>query len=274
MRQIWPASDSGAPADVDVGAAITGERRAPLPDRPWVAVNMVASVDGASTDTEGRAGKLSGPADQELFRALRAAADVVLAGAGTIRAENYGPPRVPPALATVRQERGQSARPLLAVVSASLRLDPEARLFREAPADQRPVVLTSEMALTTEPSATAGRALADVAHVRSAGHHLVDWDQALRVLSQDFAARVVLVEGGPNVNGQLVARDLVDELCLTLSPVLLSGLTGRIVADTAAKIPRPLTLDRAFLADDFLLLRYLRRRDGDDTDHGERHSEA
>jgi riboflavin biosynthesis pyrimidine reductase len=95
----------------------------------------------------------------------------------------------------------------------------------------------------------------------AAAHDRVDWDLALRMLGDRLGARVVLVEGGPNVNGQLVARDLVDELCLTVSPTLMCGLTPRIVTDVVEMPARPQRLARAFVDDDFLLLRYLRRRE-------------
>jgi riboflavin-specific deaminase-like protein len=261
MRRIWPtAADSDVDGDVEVAAAIAAEHRVAPVGRPWVVVNMIASVDGASADTEGRSGLLSGPGDRELFHALRATADMILAGAGTVRAENYGAPKIPAEIETLRRERGQASLPRMAVVSASLRLDPAARLFREAPSDQPPVVLTTESALTTEPSASGGRDLSPVADVRTAGASVVDWDEALQSF-HGMGTNVLLVEGGPNVNGQLVARDLVDEFCLSVSPLLMCGLTGRIVADTAAMTPKALRLDRVFADDDFLFLRYLRRHD-------------
>jgi riboflavin biosynthesis pyrimidine reductase len=259
MQRVWPTTD-GADPELDIAAAVVAEQRPAPAGRPWVVVNMIASVDGASADTEGRSGLLSSPGDRQLFHVLRATADMILAGAGTVRAEDYGAPKVPPGLDAVRQARGQAALPRMAVISASLHLDPSARLFREASVDQPPVVLTTDAALTTEPSASAGRELAPVADLRSAGRNVVDWEQALRTF-HELGTNVLLVEGGPNVNGQLVARDLVDEFCLSVSPLLMCGLTGRIVADTAAMIPKALTLDRVFVDGDFVFLRYLRQRD-------------
>lgn len=272
VQRIWPDSaEAGRDEIVDVADTVAREDRTPPPGRPWVVLNMIASVDGASADVEGRSGLLGGPADRELFHVLRATADVIVAGAGTVRAENYGAPRVRPERQDARRARGQAPLPRLAVVSASLRLDPAARLFQEAAADQPTVVLTTETALVTEPSATAGRELAKVADVRAVGVDSVDWERALGLLHDDLGARIALVEGGPNVNGQLVAHDLVDELCLTLSPTLMCGLTARIVAGITEMPARALRLDRVFADEDFLLLRYLRKRD---FDHGERYSAA
>ena len=104
--------------------------RAPA-DRPWVLVNMVASLDGAITIAD-RSGGLGGPADKAMFSALRGVADVVMAGAGTVRAEGYGPARPSDAVRAVRRARGQAEVPRIAVVTRSLDLDLATPLFTEA----------------------------------------------------------------------------------------------------------------------------------------------
>jgi riboflavin-specific deaminase-like protein len=261
VQRIWPDGADAGERVVDVDAAVAAEDRTPPPGRPWVLLNMIASVDGAATDQKGRSGGLGGPADRELFHALRAAADVIVAGAATVRTEGYGPPRVTPERVAARQARGQAPRPRMAVVSRSLRLDPHARLFAAAPPGEPPIVLTSEIALATQPSAAAARALAPVATVWAAGSERVDWGVALRMLREELGARIVLVEGGPNVNGQLVAHDLVDEICLTVSPTLMCGLADRIVSDVVEMPAIPLRLARVFADDDFLLLRYVLARE-------------
>ena len=206
-------------------------------------LNMVASVDGASTGPNTRSGSLSGEGDRRLFHALRRVADVVLAGAGTVRAENYGAPR----------ENGH--RPRLAVVSASLALDPEARFFQEP--DEPSIVLTTEDALA---GGQAAERLTAVADVRAVGAHSVDWPAALRLLRHEYAAKTLLVEGGPSLNTQLVAEDLIDELRLTVAPLLVGGAARRIVAPGAPAQTLPLTLDEVDEEDGFLFLRYLRDR--------------
>lgn len=239
-------------------ALVAEEPRPTPPDRPWVVLNMVASVDGASAGTDGRSGSLSGPDDRALFAALRAVADVVLAGASTVRVENYGAPRLPEGAAELRATRGQSSLPRLAVVSASLDLDPRARFFQEPPADQPPIVLTGATAPSRPPARTAD--LDQVAEVRIVGQQAVDWPAALGLLRADFGAQVLLVEGGPTVNGQLVDLDLVDELCLTVAPQLNAGSARRIVGGVPLAVPHRLSLARALESDGFLLLRYLRDR--------------
>jgi riboflavin-specific deaminase-like protein len=237
-----PPSPAGPDADLDVEAVVAAEERPPPAGRPWVLVNMVASVDGASQGTDAKSGTLSGPGDRRLFHALRGIADMVLAGAGTVRAENYGAPK------------GAAPGPRLAVVSGSLALDPTSRFFRE-PA-QPPVVLTTEEAVA------AGRAddLAEVADVHAVGDRMVDWDRALRLLREELAVETLLVEGGPLLNGHLVAADLVDELRVTVSPLVAGGSARRIVADSPLTGSLPLALADVLEEDGFLFLRYLRVR--------------
>jgi riboflavin biosynthesis pyrimidine reductase len=96
--------------------------------RCWVRANMIASIDGGAT-VEGRAGGLAGPGDRVLFKVLREVADVVLVGAGTVRAENYSGAQLSVAARHERQARGQAEVPPIAVVTASGALDLDSRLF-------------------------------------------------------------------------------------------------------------------------------------------------
>jgi riboflavin biosynthesis pyrimidine reductase len=252
-------------ADVDPADVYGADSRQPVGDRPWVLANMIASIDGAATDPTGRSAGLGGPADLRVFSTLRAVADIVLAGAGTVRTERYGPARMLPAQVDARRNRGQSPRPRIAVVTRSLALDLDLPLFRDASDEYRPIVITTTAGLDRVRSrggATAARDLAMVAEIVVAGDQSVDWGTALRALRTTARAGVVLVEGGPTTNTQLVAADLVDELCLTVSPQLLGGDGMRILSGLGMDAPRRMTLDRVLLEDDYLFLRYLRARDG------------
>jgi riboflavin biosynthesis pyrimidine reductase len=254
MRMLWPPA--GAIDAVDPLAVYAADSRPAPPGRPWVMVNMIASADGSATDAGGVSGDLGGPGDKAVFAAVRAVADVIVAGAGTVVAEDYGPSRPSPEVVRQRLARGQAPRPRIAVVSASLRLEPERRLFTESPADARPIVLTTA---TADPARR--RALEAVADVHSAGDATVDWRGALDVLAAVAAARVVLCEGGPRVVAQLVALDLIDELCLTLAPVLVAG-PGPRIAHGPEVPPRRLGLHRVLADDGHLFLRYVRSRPG------------
>jgi riboflavin biosynthesis pyrimidine reductase len=271
MEQVWPSPavlGPGAPAGpvgrahavepvdpVDPVATYAADERTGRPGRPWVLVNMIASADGAAVDGAGASGGLGGPADKAVFTAIRAVADVIVAGAATIVAEDYGPSRPPEPVRRMRLARGQAAAPRIAVVSASLTVDPGQRLFREAPADARPLVLTVER---SDPARR--QALEAVADVHTVGHEQVDWARALALLGSAAGAGTVLCEGGPRTTGQLVADDLVDELCLTVAPALLAGPAPRLAQGAVALPARQLTLARVLTEDGFLFLRYLRER--------------
>jgi riboflavin biosynthesis pyrimidine reductase len=251
MQMLWPEARD----DVDA-VQVYGEDDRPAPaGRPWVLANMIDSVDGSAADADGRSGGLGGPADKAVFSAIRGVADVVVAGAATVMIEDYGPARPPAAVRERRLARGQSPAPRVAVVSAALHLDPEQRLFREADPEALPLVLTVAQA---DPASR--RRLAEVAEVHTVGDAAVDWDRALELLATTVGARVVLCEGGPRTIGTLVTADLLDELCLTVAPMLVGGDGPRIASGPAPAVPRPLALAHALLADDNLFLRYVRRR--------------
>jgi riboflavin-specific deaminase-like protein len=222
--------------------------RSPPDDRPWVLVNMVTSLDGA-TAVDGRSGDLGGPADKRVFGAIRSIADVILAGAATVRAEQYGPPRTPPAEQEARTARGQQARPRIAVLSGSLDLPLDSPLFQTP--DARPIVITSG---TADPARR--RAVGAVAEIIEAGEARVDLAGALASLRRS-GVEVVVCEGGPGVNGQLVAAGLVDELCLTVSPLVVGGASSRVAVGPEAT-PIGLRLAHLLTEDGLLFLRYVR----------------
>lgn len=242
----------------DVGARIAAEGRPRPTERPWVATNMVTSADGAIT-VDGVSGRLGGDADRAVFRALRASADIILAGSGTVTAERYRPPTLAPSRRDERVARGQSPLPRLAVVSNRGDIDLDLPLFADHDVDDpaaRPIVLAAAGAI--EPSRRA--ALVEVADVVETGDEQVDLGAALAQLGGLPGVDRVLCEGGAVLNGLLAAADLIDEWCLTIGPLLVGGDASRAVSGPPLDGPLPLRLDRLWLADDELLLRYLRVR--------------
>jgi riboflavin-specific deaminase-like protein len=221
--------------------------------RASIALGMVSTVDGAAA-VDGATAALGGVADHHAFRALRGACDAVLVGAGTVRAEGYGPVRGTPDRRRRREEKGLASRPQLVIVSGSLGLTPEAKVFADP--DARPLVVTHEAA-----PAERVRALSAVAEVLRVGDEEVDLDELAVVLEERGLSRV-LCEGGPHLNGALLGRDLVDELFLTLAPELVGGRAPRIVADDHPHDPRGFRLVELREHDSELLLRYRRTRDG------------
>jgi riboflavin biosynthesis pyrimidine reductase len=222
VRRLLP----GPEEPVDPAEVYDAGGRAPAEDgRPWLLANMVSSADGAATLT-GRSGGLSSPADRDLFHRLRGVADLVLVGASTVRAEGYGP------------ARGDDPPPI-AVVSGSLALDWGSRFFTEAEA--RPIVVTSAAA-DPERVAEAER-VADVVAFGERGH------------------RVVLCEGGPSLLAEIATADCLDELCLTVAPLLAGGESPRILSGPLPNAPVSLGLASVLEEDGVLFLRYLRAAD-------------
>jgi riboflavin biosynthesis pyrimidine reductase len=198
-------------------------------ERPFVRVNMVSTLDGAVAFS-GRAGSLGGAGDRLLFSVLRSLADVILVGAGTVRVERYGPVKIPLEAQEIRQRRGQAALPTMAVVTRSGVLDWGSRFFTGG--GPRPIVIAPE---DIRPDALANAS--GVADVLTAGAGAVDLGSALKALGER-GLRHVLCEGGPTLNTGLAATQLVDELCLTLSPKLAGyvggGLSGGWLGSSGA----------------------------------------
>lgn len=239
MRRLLPLP---AEDDVDLDAAYA----VALPrEGAHVRANMVGSVDGTAR-VRGVSEGLSSPGDKRIFTVLRGLADVVLAGSGTVVAEDYGPARPSAQRRSTRAGRGLAEVPPIAVVSGSLPFGPDARLF--AGAEVRPIVLTCERAPQER-----RRALEPVADVVVAGDERVDLGVALAALAGRGLPRV-LCEGGPHLLGELVAGGHLDELCLTVSPTLVGG--DLHVLATALRAPAALDLRHVLEEDGSLFLRY------------------
>ncbi|MGW4422804.1 pyrimidine reductase family protein [Streptosporangium sp. NPDC004631] len=237
MRLIHPSVSD----DVDLARAYA------YPDGRCVRLNMVASADGG-TWLEGLSGGLSGGGDRRIFGVLRGQADVILAGASTVRAEGYGPARPRESWRELR--RGRAAAPPVAVVTRRLDLDLTGRLFAEAEPYARTIVVTCAAAPRErrEEAARHGEVIV-------AGDDRVDLAEAVGQLAARGLERV-LCEGGPKINAQLAAADLVDELCLTVSPMLIGGDAARVL-NGPASVTR-LRLAHVLEEDGFLFTRYVR----------------
>ncbi|MBG0560047.1 pyrimidine reductase family protein [Actinoplanes aureus] len=226
------------PSDAD-GLA----RLYPRNPHPTLRVNFIASADGAVT-VDGLSAGLQGPGDKEIFDLLRVSCDALIVAAGTVRAEKYDALRPDPAR---RLANGLSEFPLMVIVSGSLDLDPEQLIFADAPI--HPIVFTCRRA-------PAAARIAEVAEVIAVGEDRVDLAAAVRHLHERGATQL-LCEGGPGLLGSMIAEDLVDELCLTVAPLLVGGAAGRIAQGTPAP-PRRMSLRHALTRDDMLFLRYAR----------------
>jgi riboflavin biosynthesis pyrimidine reductase len=223
----------------------------PMADgRPAVRLNMIVSVDGG-TSWNGVSGALGGPADKALFAVLRGITDVVLVASGTMRAERYGPAHLPDMVQEARVERGQDPVPAIAVVSRSCDFDWSTPFFTEAVA--RPVVVT----VAAAPAERRQRA-EEVADVVIAGESDVDLREAVDALGAR-GARSVLAEGGPTLNGELARAGLLDELCVTLAPLLASGDAKRLISGSSLAELERLQLRSICEDGGYLFLRYRSR---------------
>jgi riboflavin biosynthesis pyrimidine reductase len=234
VRQIFPAVQSAAefstvargatgPAAESAVMALASLYAYPSAETrhgPWLRANMVVSADGAAS-LDGRSEGLSGPADRLVFSVLRSLADVVLVGARTARVERYRPAAVRHIWPALRD--GRAPTPPIAVVTRDLNLDPDSPLLVSAPAGSRTIVLTTAAAPGTRRAAIARHA-----DVIVAGEGELTPAAVIAALAERGHLRL-LTEGGPILLTQFTDAGLLDDLCLTVSPVLEGGRAGRIL---------------------------------------------
>lgn len=234
LRRLVPGLATLTPDEAMAGLGL-GEL-AP-PERPYLVLNMVATLDGKAT-LGGRTAGIGGPADRQLFHQLRTQADAVVVGAGTLRAERYGRIVRDPALREKREREGLAADPLACVVSASLEGLAELPLL--AASEQRVAVLTAA-------SGDLPPREARVEYVRGrpgeGGGGQVDLGAALGRLRTEWGVRSILCEGGPTLNSELFRAGLVDELFLSTAPKVAAGAKAlTIVAGESLSAPVELEL--------------------------------
>lgn len=225
------------------------------PERPWVRANMVASLDGAATDGEGRSGGISSSVDKAVFRVLRGLADVVLVGAGTARAEGYGPASPQEWAADARAAAGRPAAAVVAQVTRSGRVETGRGMF-DAPGRALVVMPDGDREALDRAREAAGEdAVVLAGHVDHGG---TDLAAAVAALAERGLTRV-LCEGGPALLGALATADLLDELCLTTSPALVASDASRVMTGDLPE-PRPMALAHLLHAESSLLARWVRDR--------------
>lgn len=230
---------------LDIAAAMRPAERAPA-DRPLVLVNMVATADGRVA-VSGRSGAIGGPADQSMFHALRTVVDGVLVGTGTLRAERYGRLVRRPERRERRAALGLAEDPVAIVLTRSGEVHWEAPLF-DAP--EQTVVVAAPAGRLRVPRRVQARVdvvvLAEPTPV-----------EALRAARERHGVRSVLCEGGPTLNGALLADGVLDELFLTVAPSLAGG-TEALRALSGEDLDPPVVLELLWVLhhEHELLLRY------------------
>ena len=241
FRVLHPARGDGASVDAATALASWREHR---PNRAGVALNFISSLDGRIA-VDGRSALLGGPADRALFHALRARADAVLVGAGTVRDERYGPLIKSAPVREARRSEGLEEQPLALIATSSLDLDPTLPLLADA---------ASHVVILTSSDGEVPPCAARVDYVRRA--HLAD---GLARARERFGLAVVLCEGGPSLAGALGAAGLIDELFLSLAPLIVGGVPGAATMLRGGGPPAPLSLELRMLleADGTLFARYV-----------------
>jgi riboflavin biosynthesis pyrimidine reductase len=241
IRRLVPS-----PQDLEGDAEL--EEFYTLPPGRHVRANFVVSVDGA-VEIGGRSRSLGAPADRAAFMAMRAVADAVMVGAGTARIERYGPVVISDDGQARRSARDQQPVPPLVVVSRRGLLSAEDRIFSGG---HRPIVVTTGSALAEHPD------LVDLADVLESGEDDVDLPRAVDRLFGMGLERI-LCEGGPSLLHSLLEHDLVDEICVTFSPVIAGSQHVRLSGDEPLAEPAYFGLDGLLEGDGLLMARYGRR---------------
>jgi riboflavin-specific deaminase-like protein len=218
--------------------AIRGMRLGDLapPDRPYLALNMVATLDGRIT-IDGRSGPIGDEADRELFHCLRTQADAVMVGGGTIRTERYGRMVRKPERREQRVAEGLAPDPLAVIVSARLRVPVDLPLLQD-PDSTVAIMTASEEEL---PEATPAR----VEYLRGPPGVELELRPLLERLRAEHGVRSILCEGGPSLNESLVREGLVDELFLSIAPKLAGGPPLTVL--TGDPLDEPLTAELVWL---------------------------
>jgi 5-amino-6-(5-phosphoribosylamino)uracil reductase len=216
-------------------------------DRPYLVLNMISSADGKAA-LAGRTNALGGPADRELFHALRAQVDAVMVGAGTLRQERYGRLVRDPALREIRRRRGLDPEPVALIVSRSLELPLDSALLADPAA--RVIVLTNS---DQELSGCA----AQVEYLRPEREGELELGAMLGSLRERWGVRSVLCEGGPQLNSALLPLGIVDELFLSIAPKLIGGLDAMTIV-AGMVLPHPIEMRLRWLleSEGYLFARY------------------
>ena len=186
--------------------------------RPYVIINMVSSLDGKAA-SDGKASQIGSSTDRTLMRTLRAHADAVMVGAGTLRAEKLRLD-VPEDLSQERELRGLKPQPLAVVATISGDVPLKENLLGSSPDNL--LILASPEVSQSHLAELSRAAYIEVVPDKAGDTHL-DPTNALEALKKRHAVDLLLVEGGPSLNHALISSGLADELFLTLSPTLLGG---------------------------------------------------
>ncbi|HEX3279456.1 MAG TPA: dihydrofolate reductase family protein [Thermoleophilaceae bacterium] len=231
MQLLYPDCRPTSPAELAAGLRLAEKA---LPERPYLILNMVSSLDGKAT-IEWRTKGLSTDLDRELFHRLRTQVDAVMVGAGTVRIERYGRMTKSDELRQARVDEGLSPDPRAVVVSARLDLPADLPLLNEP--EQQVVIATGSDASLPD--------MGDQVVYERTGE---DLPLLMARLRERHGVRSVLCEGGPTLNSHLLSAGVVDELWLTLNPKLAGGAAALTIV-AGRELVEPLELEPISIAE-------------------------
>jgi riboflavin-specific deaminase-like protein len=231
VRLIYPERSATSPEELAANMRL--HELAP-PDRPYLGINMVSSLDGKAT-LNWRTKGLSTEVDRRLFHHLRTQADAVMVGAGTAREERYGRMTKNDELRQKRQNEGFVPDALAVVVSGRLDLPPDLPLLNDP--EQTVVIATG-----SDASIPGVEGRVEYARVGD------DLPRLMSYLHEEHGVRSVLCEGGPTLNSFLFAAGLVDELFLTMNPKLIGGAAALTIV-AGRELVDPVELDLVSVAE-------------------------
>lgn len=254
MRLLYVSSDPTAHGEIDE-TSLSDLYRHPAPEgqHAWVRSNFVTSLDGSIQGADGQSGSINSESDHRVFALHRAHTDAILVGAQTVRAEGYHAVDLEPWQRELRTAEGLNDFPLLAIVTRSLDLDPGIATNGVLPVGD--VMILTTTGKTAEELAPFAEAGIDVVELGPDG---VDLGAAIQHLVAAGYPRI-LCEGGARLHRDLLAADLLDEMSLTLAPVVVGGNGHRTtVGDPLTEQP-VFTLSSALHAQDGALFLTYRR---------------
>jgi riboflavin biosynthesis pyrimidine reductase len=253
--QLIFSRSSATPGPVSNDGLVGHYRHQPTtePGRVRLRTNFVSTLDGSIVGADGRSGSINTPSDQHVFALHRALADVIMVGAGTVRAEGYRAIDLASWQRDIRAYEGLSPAPTLVIISGSGEIDPS--VATAADGSRAPVmVIVTDAATGPLPALRA----AGVEVVQMPGEH-VDLGAATALLAGRGLTRV-LCEGGPRLHRDLLAAGLVDEVSLSLSPVMVGGVGLRSTSGAPLATVAGFSLEHVLHADDETLFTHYRRR--------------